>query len=283
MTKSVSLQFHDTSAGTSAKNAIPTHGGFNFSEFNIQKHTHPRTEKSSFTEDDRSRKDLAGRLPLNPLQSTTTKLYSGVNKAYGWREPTLHTPVPAQVETLTSEASAAAKARYVGGGPAERSLLARSFRHGFGQNDPALQHLLSEAQTSPDVAGQPHEYSSDPFLHSDIGVPSAVNQNMIENPTKTAFPVSMRQYHRGRHDHLTLKHERTPAMRNNSHTASGAHHTHASPTHPVINGFRATRGPLERPLLLSDLPPPPQPQIRPEEWPGLLEPTQNRAVFLVSA
>lgn len=265
-------------SGTSARNAIPTHGGFNFSEFNIQKHTHPRTEHSTFSEQDRTHTQYAGRDPLNPSKSTTENVRkSGLNKAYGWREPTLSLPVPAQVETLTSEQTANLRAGY--GGGQDPSVLARAMRHGFGQNDPALQHLISESQIAPNPV---NEFLADPFVHSDVGVPSVVNQNMLQSPTYTGFPSQSKEHYRGRHDHLTLKHERTPAVRNNSNTGSGAHHTHAVPTHPVTNGFRATRGPLERPLLLSDLPEAPQPQIRPNEWPGMTEATQNRAVFLVS-
>jgi hypothetical protein len=267
--------------GTSGKKAIPTHGGFQFSEFNIQKHVHPRGEESTFYEDSRSSKQYAGRDPLNPpfsTNETNQKLYHGMNKAYGWREPTLHTPVPGQVATSTKEMTARNISSFQG---RDVTLLGRSVRHGFGQNDPALQHLLSDDQISPSVVNA-SEYLYDPYLHSDIGVPSVVTQNMMNNPTKSVFPVHKKQYHRGKHDHLGLKHERTPAMRNNSHTGTNAHHTHAVPPHPVVNGFRATRGPLERPLLLSDLPMGPTPQIRPEEWPGLLEKTTNRAVFLVA-
>lgn len=273
-------KFHNTSVGTSAKNAIPTFGGFNFSEFNTQKHTHPRTEHSTFSEQERTHQQFAGRDPLNSKWSTSEKnqkMYSGLNKAYGWREPTLKLPVPAQVETLTSEQTAARKQAF---GGSDKSLLARATRHGFGQNDPAIQHMIDERSVAP--APQPLEYSADPFLHSDVGVPSAVNQNMIDNPTYARFPQSLKQHYRGKHDHITLKHERTPAMRNESHTSSGAHHTQAAPTKPVTNGFRINRGPLERPLLLSDLPPVSTPQIQPEEWPGLLEPVQNRSVFLSS-
>lgn len=274
-------KFQNTSAGTAAKNAVPTFGGFNFSEFNIQKHTHPRTEHSTFSEQERTHQQFSGRDPLNSKWSTSEqnqKMRSGLNKAYGWREPTLQLPVPAQVETLTSEQTAIRKQTY---GGSDKSLLARATRHGFGQNDPAIQHLLDEREIAPQ-SDAALEYRSDPFIHSDVGVPSAVNQNMIDNPTYARFPNTLKHHHRGKHDHLGLKHERTPAMRNESHSSSGTHHTQASAPKPVTNGFRVTRGPLERPLLLSDLPPIENPQIRPEEWPGLLEPTQNRAVFLTS-
>ena len=264
-------------SGTAGRNQIPTHGGFNFSEFNIQKHTHPRTEHSTFSEQDRGHQKYAGRDPLTPPSSSTQNIKrSGLNKAYGWREPTLTLPVPAQVETLTSEQTALRKVQFAG---SDRSVLARSFRHGFGQNDPVLQHLISENQIAPKPL---QEFLADPYVHSDVGVPSVANQNLLQTPTYTRFPMSAKEHYRGRHDHLSLKHERTPALRSNAHTATGAHHTHAIPTHPVTNGFRATRGPLERPLLLSDLPPAPQPQIRPEDWPGMAEPTQNRAVFLIA-
>lgn len=274
------FKFQNTSAGTAAKNAIPTFGGFNFSEFNTQKHTHPRTEHSTFSEQERTHKQYSGRDPLNSKWSTSEgnqKLRTGLNKAYGWREPTLQLPVPAQVETMTSEQTALRKKQF---GGSDKSLLARATRHGFGQNDPAIQHLIDERNVAPNP--DPVEYSADPYVHSDVGVPSAVNQNMIDNPTFARFPQSAKQYHHGKHDHIAMKHERTPAMRNESHTSSGAHHTQATPTNPVTNGFRATRGPLERPLLLSDLPAVETPPIRPEEWPGLLEPAQNRAAFLTS-
>jgi hypothetical protein len=273
------FKFNGSSAGTSAKNAIPTFGGFNFSEFNTQRHTHLRTEHSTFSEQERTHKQFSGRDPLNSKWSTTEsnqKMYSGLNKAYGWREPTLAVPVPAQVETLTNEVTARRKQTF---GGSDKSLLARATRHGFGQNDPALQHLLDEREIAPRTNAA-LEWTSDPFVHSDVGIPSVVSQNLVDNPTKTRFPVSMKEHHRGKHDHLQLKHERTPALRNESHSGSGTHHTHATPTNPVTNGFRATRGPLERPLLLSDLPAPETPQIRPEEWPGLVEHTHNRAVFL---
>lgn len=264
--------------GTSARNAIPTHGGFNFSEFNIQKHTHPRTEHSTFSEQDRTHKQFAGRNPLNPTDSTTTKLQPGLNKAYGWREPTLQLPVPTQVQTLPAEKSSLYQRSFQG---YDASLLRRNLRHGFGQNDPTLQHLMTDQEIAPSAAGA-LEWRADPFKHSDVGVPSAVNQNMRDNPTKTRFPHHHKEYHHGRHDHISLKHDRTPAMHNRSHIASGTHHTHGMPAHPVTNGFRATRGPLERPLLLSDLPAIPGPQIRPEHWPGDLEHVENRATFLIA-
>lgn len=279
--KTTSTPVVSVMTGTSAKNAIPTHGGFNFSEFNIQKHTHPRTEHSTFYEQDRTHAKYAGRDPLNPPFSTSQtnqKLYSGLNKDYGWREPTLKLPVPAQVQTLTTEATARLQAGFSG---SDSTYLMRSQRHGFGQNDPSLQHLISEGQIAPSAVGA-REFRSDPYLHSDVGVPSARNQNMLDNPTRSLFPVRMKQHYRGKHDHLTLKHERTPAMLSDAHVASGTHHTHGSQTHPVDNGFRATRGPLERPLLLSDLPAPPMPQIRPEDWPGIPEAAQNRSIFLLA-
>lgn len=279
--KTTSTPVVSVMTGTAAKNAIPTHGGFNFSEFNIQKHTHPRTEHSTFSEQDRTHTKYAGRDPLNPPFSTSQgnqKLYSGLNKDYGWREPTLKLPVPAQVQTLTTETTARLQAGFSG---SDSTYANRAFRHGFGQNDPALQHLLSDSQIAPSAVGA-REWLADPYVHSDVGVPSAVNQNMLDNPTKAPFPVSRKEWYRANHDHLRLKHERTPAMLNDSNVASGTHHTHGMHTHPVTNGFRATRGPLERPLLLSDLPAPPMPQLRPEDWPGVAEQTQNRAVFLLA-
>lgn len=267
--------------GTSGQNAIPTFGGFNQSEFNIQKH-HGRHEigNASFVEQEHSHKMYSGRNPLDAPGATkeqTSKF--GVNKVYGWREQTLGGQIPAQTETIQWEQTAMRRLKFDGSDP---SRLSRSLRHGFGQNDPALQHLLLDQQVSPVVPAKWFSQSV-AYLHSDVGVPSAINQNMLDNTTHNTFPRELKGIRRGKHNHTDLIHERKPEVHNFSNVGAGVHSTRGVAGTNMITGFRATRGPLERPLLLSDLPAASQPNIQPTEWPGALEQTSNRRAFLVAS
>lgn len=235
--------------GTSACKAIEGFGGFNFSEYNIQRHR-PTQFSNDYNEQDHLHKSFAGRNPLNPPKATQSqKLGKGANANFDWRERTLALPVPGQV------AGSFGRLPF---GSASTSLLQWKLHHGLGQNDPHLVHMLSEHDVAPKLRAS-WQWQSDPYLHSDIGVPSAVNQNMIETPSQNMFSKKLRLLSRGRHDHTNLLHQTRPIIDNDSNVSTGTHHTSGAPPHPVTNGFRATRGPLERPLLLSDLPQPPQP------------------------
>jgi len=259
--------------GTSGRNAIPTHGGFNFSEYNIQDHKPGPDPRANFNEQERTHEKYAGRNPLNPPSSTNDKTQTfGLNKAYGWRENTLH-GIPT-FQTSQVERTSLLVAGYRGGvgeGGANRSQ-----RHGFGQNDPALQHILSQQAIAPPA---PSKYGIDPdsYYHSDVGVPMSMNQNLMEHPTHNQFDMNKATRKAGKHHHQHLDVERKPPMMNNSNTGTGVHHTHAIPVFPVVSGFRA-----DRPLMLSDLPAPPQPAIIPQMGPGPLEQTTNRGVFLMA-
>lgn len=262
--------------GTSGRNAIATHGGFNKSEYNIQHHKFYKDPVANYSEQERTHAMLAGPNALNPPSSTkNTRLGYGVNKGQDYREQTLKLPIPAQVAFQPQEKTAVAKSQFSSSG-VDPSLMSRSFRHGWGQNDPSMQHLLSEQQIAPTVRAH-WTLQADPYLHSDIGVPSAFRQNQMENPTMNRFPVNMKQAPvSGNHDHTNLKEERTPHMHNASNVGSGTHHTYGQPQHPVSNGFRATNDPLQRPLLLSDLPAPFTPMLRADdEGPGILSVRSN--------
>lgn len=241
------------SSGTSGRNAIQGFGGFNRSEHNIQHHR-PPTPTNTNVEQSHIPKMFAGRNALNNPKSVSEsvqKLRVGVNKEYDWRERTLPQDLPGQV------AGGFGRLPY---SSADTSLLQWKLHHGFGQNDHALLGLLDERSIAPKVRSD-WQWQSDTYLHSDIGVPSAVNQNMIETPSynHNLFPRSRKKLLRGQHDHTNLKEHHTPSLDNQSNVASGTHYTYGNPGQDVTNGFRATRGPLERPLLLSDLPQPPQP------------------------
>lgn len=238
-------------SGTSGRNAISTHGGFNFSEHNIQDHTFKK-HKSNYVEQDRIPRKYAGVNPLNPPPATKYQNSKyGVNKIYEKREQTLPSQPPGQVPGFATR---------LGYGSADTSLLQWKLKHGLGQNDPSLANLIDERS----IALSPYrtadwQFQADPYIHSDIGVPSAVNQNYLDNPTFNAFPKDKRKYVHGRHDHTNLKEHHTPAFINDSNISSGTHHTHGAAHHNMTDGMKVTRGPLERPLLLSDLPQPPQP------------------------
>lgn len=237
--------------GTSGKNAIQGYGGFNFSEHNTQLHR-PRNPSNDYSEQDHLHKQYSGRNPLNnPAagDTSTQKLKFGQNADFDWRERTLPGAPPGQVAGGFGRLPFSS---------ADTSLLQWKLAHGYGQNDPSLEYMLDERGIAPKVRAD-WTWQSDPFLHSDIGVPSVVNQNMMERPTVNIFPADKKQRVRGKHDHTNLKEHHTPSYWNDSNTGSGTHHTYGGPPNPVTNGFRATRGPLERPLLLSDLPAPPQP------------------------
>lgn len=237
--------------GTSGNNAIQGFGGFNFSEHNIQRHR-PTNFTNDFAAQDHKYKAYAGQNPLNPpeaVSSTQQKLPRGANTNINWRERTLSLPVPGQV------AGGFGKLPF---SSADTSSLQWKLHHGFGQNDPTLRHMLQEQNIAPQMSAA-KRWQADPYVHSDVGVPSVVNQNMIETPSENRFPDGMKRRIRGRHDHTNLNHHTRPAVHNDSNVATGTHYTSGGPPHPVTNGFRATTGPLERPLLLSDLPMPPLP------------------------
>lgn len=236
--------------GTSGRNAIQGFGGFNFSEHNIQRHR-PKNFTNDYNEQDHdSTKKWAGINPLNPPEATgAQKLKYGANAYNDWRERTLHLPVPGQV------AGSFGKLAYAS---ADTSLLQRNLGYGFLAEDPTLRTMLEENEIAPQYyASMRHQ--ADPYLHSDVNVPSVIGNNYMDNATHNTFPRHKKHVVRGKHDHTNLKHRHTPAVENNSNVASGTHHTSGIPTDQVTSGYRITRGPLERPLLLSDLPAPPMP------------------------
>ena len=261
--------------GTSGRNAIATTGGFNFSEFNIQEHDlRNDSDAGGYSAQDRQKKMYSGRNPLNPPQSTTgTGETFGINKEWGWRENKLPHLLPAYPQSNTVELTPAAQSRFDG---SDSSYVQRAFRQGFGQNDPAIQHMIDEREIAPEIRGDMYT-RADSYLHSDVGVSSVINQNLIETGTFNNFPKEHRQIVRGTHEHQNLTAGHTPRMINLSNAASGTHHRSGNPQHPVLQG---TRGPLERTTLYSDFPNPAQPPIRPQEGPGVLGDTSNRGVFL---
>ena len=235
--------------GTSGKDAIQGFGGFNISEFNIQRHR-PNSPNGDYSEQDRIATRFAGRNPLNPPKATeSTGKFKGANTNYAYRERTLKAPLPGQV------AGGFGKLPFAS---ADTSLLQWKLRHGLGSNDPSLVGMIDERSIAPAVRAD-WQYQSDPYLHSDIGVPSVINQNMIERPTQNVYPVNSKMIVRGKHDHTNLQHHTRPARTYDSNSSSGVHHTFSGFSQPVTDGIHATRGPLERPLLLSDLPQPAQP------------------------
>lgn len=263
--------------GTSGRNAIPTHGGFNNNEYNIQiRNARNNSDSTGYSGQDHQHKMYSGRNPLNPPESTgnTGKAY-GINDSYGWREDKLRPSFPSFVESNTVELTAAHRALYSGN---DQTHLQMNFRHGFGQNDPALQHLISEQNIAPQIQADYWSHS-DEHLHSDVGVPSHVNQNLLENGTFNVFPrdVKHKDHVRGHHEHHNITHSRTPKMHNRSNSTTATHHRSGNPTHPVVHG---TIGPFQRPTLLSDFPFVRQPDIRPQDSRGKPNITTNRRVFL---
>lgn len=261
--------------GTAGRSAISTKGGFNFSEYNIQIHdSRQNSDATGYSGQDHSHKMYNGRNPLNAPQSTNdTGKNFGVNKDVDWREDKLAPSLPVFAQSNTVELTTSAQRHFQG---TDSSHLQKAFRYGYAQNDPALQHLLNERAIAPEI--HPVEWSqSDKYLHSDVGVPSVVNQNLIETGTFNKFPEHVKQVSRGHHTHHLKSHLKTNHLRNNSNVSTGTHHRSGNPTHPVLHG---TRGPLERPTLYVDFPRPDQPHIRPQEGPGSLSEIGNRAVFL---
>lgn len=236
--------------GTSTRNAIRGFGGFNRSEFNYQKHS--GKVGGDYSEQDRSTRAWAGIDPLNnpaTLPENEQRLPFRPNQTTDWRERTLQLPTPGQV------AGGMPRLAYTS---ADTSMLQWNLVHGLANNDPSMVGMLDEHQIAPSPRAD-WQWQSEPFLHSDIGVPSSMWQNLNETPTQNKFPVRQKQIVRGHHDHTNLKHRTTPQYKYDANLSTGNHHTMGAPPHPVNSGFRATRGPLERPLLLSDLPQPPQP------------------------
>lgn len=244
--------------GTSGKNAIKGFGGFNVSDYNTQDHTFKK-HKANFSEDNRSSNKYAGINPLNPpkaVNEKTQKLPNGPNIINDWREQTLRSSLPAQV------AGGFGKLPY---SSADTSLLQWKIRHGFGQNDPALAGMLDERNLAP-IPGANWRLQSDPYLHSDIGVPSVISHNNFDLPTANVFPVGQKSVVRGKHDHTNLREQLAPGAWNTSNTTTATFHTYTNPYEfPVVGGapgtVKATREPINRPLLYSDLPTPPQPVI----------------------
>lgn len=258
-------------SGTAGRNAIPTHGGFNFSEFNIQDHKPGPDPRASFNEQERVHTEWAGRNPLNPPKSTSDKSSGfGLNKAYGWRENTLYGVPAAQASSIEKTTGLQSSFR----GSAGESLFGRALRHGHAQNDPSLQHMLSQSAVAPALPDT-SRLDADSYYHSDIGVPSVISQNLLEHATQNAFMEGLKVRRVGKHQHQHLDAERKPEMVNESNSGTGTHHTQSLPPQPVTSGFRA-----DRPLMLSDLPAPPAPNIIPQMGPGPLEQTTNRGVYL---
>lgn len=237
------------SAGTSGRNAIQGFGGFNVSEFNIQRHR-PKDGAGNYSEQDRTSTRFAGRNPMNAPEATKSSgKFKGANTNWDWRERTLSAPLPGQV---------AGGFGVLPFGSADTSLLQWKLRHGLGSNDPSLVGMIDERQIAPAIRAD-WQWQSDSYLHSDIGVPSIITQNMHETPTQNVYPVGRKTVVRGKHDHTNLSHHTRPHRAYDSNSSSGVHHSFAGFAQPVTEGFRATKGPLERPLLLSDLPQPAQP------------------------
>jgi len=245
-------------SGTSGRDAIHGFGGFNVSDFSTQDHTFKK-HKSNFNEQNRSTFKYAGPNALNPPKATDKKeqkLPNGMNKIYKWREQTLPVPLPGQVAGGFGQIPFASS---------DTSLLQWKLQHGYGQNDPSLHHLLDEQNIAPRLEAS-WRLQSDPYLHSDVGVPSVLGQNYFDLPTSNPYPQNMKHISRGKHDHTNLREQLTPGAWNTSNTSVATFHTYSDPELQVVNGvagtIKATREPLNRPLLYSDLPAPPQPVVQ---------------------
>lgn len=220
--------------GTSGRNGIQGYGGFNFSEHNYQDH-HTTSARANFVEQDRSSKGKTGKNPLNAPHATfQQKLPYDPNEINTWREQTLRMPPPGQV------AGEFGRLPY---GAADTSMLQYKLHHGFAQNDYAIKPLLNQKDIAP-VPGAAFQFQSNPYIHSDVGIPSVVNQNMIETPTREEYPEDEIILIRGRHDHTNMKEHHTPTFVNESNISTGTHMTFG--VHEL----------QRRPLLLSDLPQP---------------------------
>lgn len=243
---------------TAASKQISTTGGYNGSEFNIQDHRPTTNNGVNFSEQRRSHQRFAGRNPLNPPGCTDEKrpLFGKLNEAYGWREQTLQATVPAQVppreRTFVYQSSF--------DGEPERYHMPRAIRHGFASNDPTLAHLLDERQLAPRTYAS-HWSQADPELHSNVGIPSTPNQNMLDRPTFNRYPEDKKTVKRGNHDHHNMLEDRKPEFRNESSVSSGSHPTQGHHHAPVSSGMMMSEFRFDRPLMLSDLAPPPQPPI----------------------
>jgi hypothetical protein len=244
-------------AGTAGKDAIRGFGGFNVSEYNIQDHRFKK-HQANFSQQNRSGTKYAGKNALNAPKSVPKKdqqLPPGSNNVFGWREQTLPDPLPGQVAGGFGRLPFSS---------ADTSLLQWKMKHGFGQNDPNLTGMLNEQNLAPNPNAH-WRLQSDPFIHSDVGVPSITTQNYMDLPTAQLFPDSAKVHIRGKHDHTNLKEHLTPTTWNPSNTTVATFHTFSNPEFPVVHGVpgtvKATREPLNRPLLYSDLPLPPQPAV----------------------
>lgn len=244
--------------GTAGRNAIRGFGGFNISDYNTQDHTYKK-HKANFNEQNRNATKYAGVNPLNPPKAVapkTQRLPNGPNLIDTWREQTLPDPLPAQVAGGFGRLPFSS---------ADTSLLQWKLKHGYGANDPALVDMLDERNIAPIPAAN-WRLQSDPYLHSDVGVPSVVNQNYPDLPTTNLFPTGAKTHVRGKHDHTNLREHTTPTTWNPSFTTVATFHTYSDPEFPVVAGvpgtIKATRDPLNRPLLYSDLPAPPQPVVQ---------------------
>lgn len=233
--------------GTSGKNAIRGFGGFNRSEYNIQHHK-PGAPANTYTEQDHRHKPFAGINPLNNPRSTTKKVGYGANTDFAWREQTLHGAVPGQVAGGFGRLPFSS---------ADTSQLQWKLKHGFVSQDPSLRGMINETDIAPKLRAD-WQWTPDPYLHTDIGVPSVVRQG-VDFGTVNQFPVEKRKIQRGKHDHVNMRLHTHIQTNYDSNTASGTHHTSGQPPSHVTAGLVATRAPLERPLMLSDLPQPPQP------------------------
>jgi hypothetical protein len=248
---------------TAGSNAIQGYGGYNISEFNMQDRTW-HNKRGNFSQQNRSGIKYAGQNPLNAPKSVPTKVQGQMisnrnrkNTDFDWREQTLPDPLPGQVAGGFSA---------LAGASSDTSLLQWNMRHGFAQNDPNLTGMLNERNIAPSL-GAHWRLQSDPYIHSDVLVPSVVNQNMIENPTINAFPMAAKRGpFRGKNDIMNMEEQRRPAGWNTSNSSVATFHTYTDPLFPVTMGaagtIKATREPLNRPLLYSDLPSPPIPTVQ---------------------
>jgi hypothetical protein len=243
--------------GTSGRNAIRGFGGYNVSDFNTQDHKFSKS-KGNFSQQNRSGTKYAGKNALNAPKAVSKKeqrLPNGVNPDFDWRERTLPDPLPGQVAGGFERLPFAS---------ADTSLLQWKLKHGFGSNDPTLIGMLDERQIAP--SGANWRLQADPYVHSDIGVPSVITQGYPDIPTTNLFPYNNKTHVRGKHDHTNLREQLTPATWNTSNTTVATFHTYSDPEFPVVAGapgtVKATRDPLNRPLLYSDLPAPPQPVVQ---------------------
>jgi len=244
---------------TAAVHQIAPKGGYNASEFNLQDHRPTAHRGVNYSEQRRTHEQYAGRNPLNPPGATGEKrpVFGRLNEAYGWREQTLQASVPAQVPVR--ERTFAYQASF--SGEPEAFHMPRAIRHGFASNDPSLAHLLDERQVAPQTQAS-HWSQADAYLHADVGVPSTPRQNMQDLATRNVYPEDEKTVTRGKHDHHNMFEDRKPEFRNHSSLSSGSHATQGHHAAPVTSGMMMSDFRFDRPLMLSDLAPAPQPPIR---------------------